>query len=396
MQRRLYQRVALLLLGLGLVSLNLVVPYSYPTHAAPPTTPQIAQVETLKAGPPRLSLPFWQQLPAGATNSLLDVPGVRVAGKSFVQGEPNAVRTGLTAIWMDAPTLTSRQGTLGSTNYAAGSYTAGGNGECTGTHYINQTGWLNGPILLTGTRSLGRVWEGVMQAMTEKAGASAYSSWLPVVCECWDARQGRDPTLTPIQPHHVVELLRSNEEPVLRQGRVGAGTGMRSFGLPAGLGSASRLVISQVHPDKPYTVGVLVNTNHSPASRLVPWAQQALGLTPPQPSSTGVSPVSSLAETRRRQGSIILLVATDAPLLPIQLKVLAQRAANSVSALGAIGATSSGEFAIAWSTAQPFVDDGRPRPALHSVDDKTLNQLYQAALEAGVEAQLNALQAPRD
>jgi D-aminopeptidase len=386
------------LLSLPLVSQAQTTPEQPLPNACP-------NAASCSANLPKLDLPYWQQLPSGVQNNLLDVAGLDVEQLSWFS---STWHTGVTFVLPRAKVNTQGKGHLGNTCYPAAGVILQGNGELTGLSFIESSGCLNGPIALTSTRALGQVWEGVGVAMRQRYKQD-WLSQLPIVGECWDGRGNLLWEETPITAAVVTEaLLQSqasyNQTPSPRpllQGRVGAGSGMKSFGLWAGLGSASRKVGSSLQH---WTVGVLVNNNHSRLQHLNPVAASALEAVLHQPlkqvaeeDKAQAKPLQSAANLAvQRQGSIQIILATDLPASPAFLKTLAQHAGLGLAALGSHQATSSGDFVLAFSTANATVwassGQGSPNEVKQAVlSDETINQFYRAALEATVEAQLNAI-----
>jgi D-aminopeptidase len=332
---------------------------------------------------PRIILPQWEYLP-GSLNAITDVPGIAVGHTTIRQDVPVTRRTGMTAI------LPHRGNLAKVAVFAAGSV-LNGNGEMTGLATIDHTGLLNSPIVLTNTPSIGAAHLGVHAYMRQHYGTT-WNGELPVVAECWD---GVFNTLyPPLTPSDAVNALNAATPGPVALGQVGAGTGMRSFELHAGIGTASRVVTVA---GKPYTLGVLVNANHSKLENMSPAVRQML--------ETRLGPLDQKRlrdnqdatwqkkPTASRQGSIIVIIATDAPLLPPQLKQLANRAALGIGAMGSTMDTTSGDFALAFSTAQK-IPLGQPanlltlQPVIHP---DALSALQRATVEAVTEAQIRAL-----
>lgn len=315
-------------------------------------------------------------MPTGPNNAITDVPGVAVGHVTLIQGDgalevgKGPVRTGVTAI------LPHRDDIYVNQVYAAGEI-LNGNGEMTGLAWVNERGLLEVPVVLTNTLSVGDAYSGVVEYQ-KKLGASRVP--LPVVGECYDGGLN-DIAGRHVKPAHVIEAIEKAAGGVVAEGSVGAGTGMRSYGFKAGIGTASRVI---PEGDGSYTVGVLVNANCGRTRMLivdgVPVGRDLAANPPPG-----------------RDGSIIIVIATDAPLLPHQLRRLCIRAGHGVSRTGTVSRTSSGDFAIAFSTAHRF-DRRRSRgvepPVIDSVEtlaDRHLTPLFQAVIEATEEAVVNAM-----
>ncbi len=329
-------------------------------------------------------------LPSGLHDGITDVPGVRVGHVTMISGTGplvpgvGPVRTGATAIVQNADTWDER--------VAAATYDINGNGELTGAHWVDEAGFLEVPIVLTNTLNVGRIDDGVVDWMIKGHPQIGIRDDvpLPVVAECDD--QG----LNDIQGRHVhaedvVAMLdRASGDDFLR-GSVGAGTGMRAFGFKAGIGSSSRVLPASAGG---YTLGVLVNANTGSRAELTidgVRVGRALQneLKPIFPRTTAFEPRAS---SRAADGSVIIVVATNAPLDARQLRALAKRAAFGLARTGATSHTSSGDLVIAFSTTHVYPRDGAPRvqPPLVSDDDR-IDALYAATVDATEQAIDDAL-----
>lgn len=368
--------------------------------AQAPVQPSNLKVKPVLYGfsdhPARLQFPQWQTFPSGLNNAITDVPGIKVGHLTYRQDLPKIIRTGVTAIVPDAERLTQGQGNLATTGYRAVTVSLSGNGELTGSSFINEFGVLNSPILLTNTRSVGIVYESLLRYFEAKFPGQ-WSCQLPVVGECWD---GFFNTIEqPVIPSDAAEkvIQQAKPGPVL-QGRVGAGTGMRSFELHAGIGSASRKISLG---GQEYTVGVLVNSNHSRLSNLNPVIRQQLesrlgsldalrerdNLDAAHPT-----PKTSMLSAPR-QGSIQVVIATDLPLSQKELEAVAKRAGLGIGHTGSVMATTSGDFVTAFSTAHP-IPLGSPASVIINATEihpDEMTSVYKATIEAVIEAQMNAL-----
>lgn len=311
----------------------------------------------------------------GTHNALTDVAGVEVGYVTLIRGEgprvigEGPVRTGVTAI--------HPRGKADARGVFAARFTMNGDGEMTGTHWIDEFGSLYGPILLTNTVSVGDVHAASIDWM--RARRPQDMTHLPVVAETWDGylndMYGRHVTRD-----HVFAALDGTSSGAIAEGNVGGGTGMICHGFKAGTGTSSRRV-------GPYTVGVLVQANHG-----LPWRLTIAGV-----------PVGSILEPDTGEGlesdpdggsSIIVVVATDAPLLPMQLRRLAMRPALGIARVGGIAERTSGEIFLAFSTANdPAPASGEIATYQALSDDATnrLDRLYEAVVQATEEAIVNAL-----
>jgi D-aminopeptidase len=292
-------------------------------------------------------------LEPGAFNAITDVPGVRVGHTTLIEGDD--VRTGVTVIVPPELPL------------FAAPFRLNGNGELTGLQWMEESGLLTTPIALTNTHSVGAVHEALVAA----AVAGERSVWsLPVVAETWDGVLN-DVNGFHVRPEHARAALDSASDGEVAEGNVGGGTGMICHGFKGGIGTASRLTGS-------YTVGVLVQANHGARRRLTisgVAVGRILG-----PERVPLSPRPSGFEGG---GSIVAVVATDAPLLPHQCRALGLRSMLGVGRTGGAGENSSGDFAVAFSTG--------PTRRLERLPNEELDPLFYAVIDATEEAIVNAL-----
>ena len=252
-----------------------------------------------------------------------------------------------------------------------------GDGEMTGSHWIDEFGTLYGPILLTNTVSVGDAHTASIEWMRERDPDSM--THLPVVAETWD-NDLNDMYGRHVKKEHIYQALNTARSGPVAEGNVGGGTGMFAHGFKAGTGTASRRV-------GPYTVGVLVQANHGLA-----WRLTIAGI----PVGEKLNPdTSGHFEPNRPAGSsIIVIVATDAPLLPMQLERLAKRPALGIARTGGIAERASGEIFLAFSTANNLeaVDDDLVTVSVLTDDAVfTLDYLYEAVVQATEEAIINSM-----
>jgi len=318
-------------------------------------------------------------LPTGPTNSLTDVPDVRVGHctVSFAD-ERGIARTGVTAIW-------PASGDLVRWPVPAGSFVLAGFGEMTGRAVIEEWGVASTPIVLTATMHVGVVYHAVLQYLCARDAELGRSELvIPIVGECDDSFLN-DARAFHLLPEHVFAALDGAHSGPVEEGCVGAGTGMQCFEFKGGIGSASRLAVAG---DQQYTVGVLVETNLGARELLT------IDGVPVGRSLTDLMPEGRLPDywgTQGHGGSCIVVVGTDAPLSSTQLAKLAKRAALGLGRVGSVGANSSGELLLAFSNANRVsVATARPY-TVESIHDRLLDPLYQAAVEATEEAVINAL-----
>jgi D-aminopeptidase len=305
------------------------------------------------------------QLPVGAANAITDVAGVRVG---HANERPD--HTGVTAVWPHA-------GDPWHASYFCATAALNGAGELTGTHTIEEWGYEETPIFLTATPYVGAVYAGATRVLTAReARIGRDDIIIPVVGECdpssWcDVRDGPVPGEA-----LVARALDTAAAGAVAEGQIGAGVGMETFGYAAGIGTSSRVVGE-------HTVGVLVLSNFGLTERFILCGRPVGVELAAEASSSG-------------EGSCLCLVATDAPLLPHQLKRLARRPFVGLSRTGSYGSHGSGEIAFAWTTANLLPRDGEDELALRMLRDDQLSLLFAACAEAAEEAVLNALCAGRE
>jgi D-aminopeptidase len=329
------------------------------------------------------ALPFHFGLfPSGPLDGITDVPGVMVANLTKVEG--GSIRTGATAILPNADPWTQK--------VSAGFLSFNGNGEMTGTHWIEESGYLEEPVVLTDTLDVGRAVDGVVSWMIEHHPLIGREDDvpLPVVAECDDGLLD-DIQARAVTSEDIVKLLESAAPGQFERGSVGAGTGMRAFGFKAGIGSASRVLPATLGG---YRVGVLVNDNTGSARELlnidgVPVGEKLKG------EYQTVFPKPVAMHGRMASGSIIVVVATDAPMDGRQLRALALRAALGMGRTGLTSDVGSGDLFVAFSTSRVYHQTANwdvKAPSGAVVDDEdSINALYRAADEATQAAIYDAL-----
>lgn len=308
-------------------------------------------------------------LAPGPFNAITDVRGVRVGHETIIKGQGRgAARTGVTV-------LLPHEGNIYEERLFASSFGLNGWGEMTGLAAIEETGLLATPIFLTGTYNVGIVRSAAsayLRKTNPRLGLSG-GTVHPVVAECFDDFLS-DTSSRPIFAKDVFTAIENAAGGPVAEGAVGGGTGMTSFGFKGGIGTSSRKTKSG------FTVGVLVMTNTGGRDQLridgAPVGREIRGY----------------EEAEKRTKSIILIAATDAPLLSYQLKKIAKRVALGLARVGAISGTGSGDIILAFSTANrvPRVPPG-PVQDIRAVNDFLITPLYQATVEATQEAILNAL-----
>jgi D-aminopeptidase len=318
----------------------------------------------------------------GPLNAITDVAGVTVGQTTRISGDGplkpgiGPVRTGVTVViprddvWLK--------------KVPAGSFVLNGTGEMTGLAWVAESGFLEYPIALTNTLNVPRVANGVMNWMIARYPRIGITddTLTPVVAECDDGQlndaQGRH-----VSEADVVQALDSASSGVVQEGTVGAGTGMVSYGFKGGIGTSSRRL---PETEGGYTIGVLVNANHGRRPELV------VGGVPVGRLYETAHPVTQSFLSGQSEGSIIVLIATDAPLDGRQLTRLAKRAALGLARTGSTARHGSGDFMLAFSTANMFPHYPKEPTFQHThLADTHLNPVITATVEATEEAILNAL-----
>ena len=326
----------------------------------------------------------------GPFNAITDVPGVTVGQTTLIRGQgplvkgQGPIRTGVTAVLP--------RGKVFDPVYASW-YTLNGNGDMTGTHWITESGFLETPILITNTGSVGTVRDAAWQWMDLHHYYSPFYKdyWYayPVVAETYDG------IFNDINGQHVTredvfKALDSARSGMVEEGGVGGGTGMMCYNFKGGIGTASRVLDKAAGG---YTVGVLVQANHGSRGQLtiagVPVGRELADTLPftieGQPLGLATTP------PREETGSIIVVLATDAPLLPGQLKRLAQRIPLGITRTGGIGGNGSGDIFIAFSTANKNAFSNTENRDVTTLPNDRINSLFTATIQATEEAIVNAL-----
>jgi L-aminopeptidase/D-esterase-like protein len=322
-----------------------------------------------------LGIPFDFGHP-GPHNAITDVPGVEVGHVTLVQGD--AVRTGVTAV------LPRGRGDDGLQPAFAGYYSLNGNGEMTGIAWLEEAGVLEGPVLITNTNAVGVIRDAVIQYAHQRWGTRAGWSdaiWsLPVVAETWDGTLN-DIYGGHVKAEHARQAIEAARPGPVTEGAVGGGTGMICFEYKGGIGTASRVLPAA---GGGYTVGVLVQANFGLRHQL-----RVAGL------PVGLEMRDNLQYSKAETGSIIIVVATDAPLLPHQAKRLARRAALGLARTGSVAGNGSGDLFIAFSTAPTGGPAGKGPVTVSMLPNDMAGPLFEATVGATEEAIVNALVAAR-
>ncbi|HYX81031.1 MAG TPA: P1 family peptidase [Gemmatimonadales bacterium] len=326
----------------------------------------------------------------GPLNAITDVAGVTVGHATIIRGQgklvvgQGPVRTGVTAIFP--------RGASNGDPVFGGWFTLNGNGEMTGTTWLEESGFLAGPVMITNTHSVGVVRDAVIEWLVHKGFEFDWS--LPIVAETWDG------ALNDINGFHVTKgdvfaALDSARAGPVAEGNVGGGTGMICNQFKGGIGTASR----RLPPERGgYTVGVLVQCNYGSRARLsiagVPVGQEIPDLLPcfdSLPGAAGPSRGSRRCGSDIDRGSIIIVIATDAPLLPHQMKRIAKRAALGVGRLGGTGGNPSGDIFVAFSTANPGAAKPDATVTVTMLPNERISPLFEATIQATEEAIVNAM-----
>jgi L-aminopeptidase/D-esterase-like protein len=334
----------------------------------------------------------------GTLDAITDVAGVEVGHTTLISGDgklvvgQGPVRTGVTVIHPRGKT--SPDPVMGAW------FTLNGNGEMTGTTWLQESGFLEGPIAITNTHSVGVVRDAILQWQVHRPGLQPWG--LPVVAETYDGRLN-DINGFHVKPEHVLSALDGARAGVVPlEGNVGGGTGMVCHGFKGGIGTASRKLDAR---DGGYTVGVLVQCNCCSRRELrvagVPVGEEIPDLTSCIASSDiairgtrcdAPTPAQNRDEdSDEGQGSIIVVVATDAPLLPHQLKRIATRVSLGIGRMGGKGENSSGDIFVAFSTANAHAATDTAVTQVAMIPNGKINPLFYATTQATEEAILNAM-----
>ncbi len=346
-----------------------------------------------------LGIPF--EGTPGSHNAITDVAGVEVGHTTLILGErrlvvgQGPVRTGVTAILP--------RGRQAFERVFAGWYSLNGNGEMTGTAWIDDSGFLDGPILITNTHSVGVARDAAIAWLIRNNRQFRWT--LPVVSETWDGVLN-DINGFHVTSEHVFAALDGTRGGRVTEGSVGGGTGMICHGFKGGIGTSSRRLAAEAGG---YTVGVLVQCNYGSQQALriagVPVGQEIRGLArcfetaepPSQAFLRGIPRCEDTAVALESEGpdfefgSIIIVVATDAPLLPHQLRRLAQRATLGLGRQGSIASNLSGDLFVAFSTANAGAAADTGTVALTMLPNERIDPLFLATIQATEEAITNAM-----
>ena len=360
-------------------------------------TPVLCPAQTRPRGRD-LGIPFPGR--TGPANAITDVAGIAVGHVTLIEGEgklipgQGPIRTGVTAI------LPRPRGNWDPV--FAATFNLNGNGDMTGINWIKESGFLEGPILLTGTHSVGTVRDAAIQWQLKNGREFAFT--YPVVAETFDFLN--DSNGEHVKPAHAFQALDRARPGPVEEGAVGGGTGMGCNGFKGGIGTSSRVLSSQ---QGGYTIGVLVQCNYGGDLRIlgVPIRPEIPDLRTctvlPQPLtrfwSRQIPPCSAVANgtltpaapENEGRGSIIVIVATDAPLLPHQLERIARRVGMGLGRLGSWAGNSSGDLFLAFSTANAGAASPTGTPSLTMLPNDRIDPLFSATIDATEEAVVNAM-----
>jgi D-aminopeptidase len=346
-----------------------------------------------------LGIPFQGQ--TGPANAITDVAGIAVGHVTLIEGEGKLVpgkgpiRTGVTAI------LTRPRGNWDPV--FAATFNQNGNGDMTGINWIKESGFLEGPILLTGTHSVGTVRDAAIQWQVKNGREFIFT--YPIVAETFDFLN--DANGEHVKAVHAFAALDNAKSGRVEEGAVGGGTGMGCNGFKGGIGTSSRVLTAA---QGGYTIGVLVQCNYGGDLRILgvpirseitdlgsctilegPQSRPWMAGIPRCPTTArGARSDGSVGEHEGR-GSIIVVVATDAPLLPHQLERIARRVSLGLGRLGSFAGNSSGDLFLAFSTANPGAAKPDGTPSLNMLPNDRIDPLFRATIDATEEAVVNAM-----
>jgi L-aminopeptidase/D-esterase-like protein len=320
-----------------------------------------------------LGVPF--EGASGPLNAITDVPGVEVGHRTLISGD--SVRTGVTAVWP--------RGKKSSDPVFGGFFSQNGNGDMTGTHWLTESGFLDGPVLITNTHSVGVVRDAFLAWLVKnhrQPGTNTFNGGFytyPIVAETYDGFLN-DINGFHVKPSDVDSALEAATGGQVAEGNVGGGTGMVCYGFKGGIGTASRKIAGG------YTVGALVQCNCGSRRQL------RIGGLPVGDEIAAPQPRASIQQPYREDvGSIIIVVATDAPLLPHQTQRLARRATMGLARTGSTSGNGSGDIFIAFSTANPSAAAAKAPVNVSMMPNDNLNPVFEGAVQAVEEAIVNAM-----
>ena len=314
----------------------------------------------------------------GSKNAITDVAGVEVGHQTLIEGDD--VRTGVTVVWP--------RGKASSDPAFGGFFAQNGNGDMTGTHWLTESGFLDGPVLITNTHSVGVVRDAFLNWLVKnhrKPGTNTFDLGFytyPVVAETWDGVLN-DINGFHVKPADVDAAIAAASSGPVSEGNVGGGTGMVCYGFKGGIGTSSRKLGAS---EGGYTVGVLVQCNCGTRRQL------RIGGLPVGAELTRDQPRAAVQGLYREDvGSIIIVVATDAPLLPHQVQRLSRRATMGLARTGSTSGNGSGDIFIAFSTANPNAAAAKSPVNVAMLPNDSINPVFEATVQATEEAIVNAM-----
>jgi len=314
----------------------------------------------------------------GPKNAITDVAGVEVGHQTLIEGDN--VRTGVTVVWP--------RGKASSDPAFGGFFSQNGNGDMTGTHWLTESGFLDGPVLITNTHSVGVVRDAFLNWLVKnnrKPGTNTFDLGFytyPVVAETWDGVLN-DINGFHVKPSDVDAAIAVASNGPVPEGNVGGGTGMVCYGFKGGIGTSSRKLDAS---EGGYTVGVLVQCNCGSRRQL------RVGGLPVGAELLRDQPRAAVQGLYREDvGSIIIVVATDAPLLPHQVQRLARRATMGLARTGSTSGNGSGDIFIAFSTANPNAAAAKAPVNVSMLPNDSINPVFEATVQATEEAIVNAM-----
>lgn len=324
-----------------------------------------------------LGIPF--EGAPGKYNSITDVKGVEVGHSTIIKGEGKLVvsqgpiRTGVTVIFP--------KGKLPGEVFGA-YYSYNGNGEMTGSHWLEESGRIMSPICITNTHSVGIVRDAVVEwKLSQSDNKKDFQWFLPIVAETYDGVLN-DINGFHITKEHLFEAIKNAKSPNTDEGNVGGGTGMICHQFKGGIGTSSRVIDIK---GEEYTVGVLVQANYGIRRNFT------VAGVPVGKEITDLLPRINKGNIEPGQGSIIVIIATDAPLLPYQLKRLCKRVPAGLARVGGYGFNSSGDISLAFSTANFFPEEKVQSYKVKTLENILLNPIFKSVAESTEEAIINAL-----
>lgn len=318
-------------------------------------------------------------LPTGPHNAITDVPGIKVGHSTVINDNPRVARTGVTVIF-------PREEPIWKNNVFAAYHSFNGNGEMTGLPWLDESGMLSSPIGITNTHQVGLVRD-TLVAYEIEAGYE-YGFLLPVVAETFDGWLN-DINAFHLKANHVYDALANAHSGPVEEGNVGGGTGMMCHGFKGGIGTSSRVAAIG---NEQYTVGVLVQANYGRRHQF-----RVNGVHVGKEINFDVVPSPHIVPPpvgpKPGDGSIIVIIGTNAPLLPIQCRRLAQRATVGLARVGGLGHNGSGDIFLAFATGNDLSADTIVKPNLGMLALNQIDPLFEAVAEATEESILNALTA---